>query len=145
MVKSKKQHNKHQSITDHVHTYVGKLNNSKIFAGVVMILLNVGSKLIPIQIGGSAEEYVKKSLNKYLLVFAMAWMGTRDIYTSLLLTVGFIIMSEYIFNDDSPWCIIPSYYKHTTNESIKNRINDKVRPEDISNVIKSLEDLKLKL
>jgi hypothetical protein len=144
MVKSKKQHTKHRSITDHVHNYVGQLNNSKIFAGIVMILLNIGSKLIPISIGGSAEEYVKKSLNKYLLVFAMAWMGTRDIYTSLLLTGIFILMSEYIFNDDSKLCIIPSYYKHTNNESIKNR-NDKLRPEDISNVIKSLEDLKLKL
>ena len=35
------------------------LNNSKFFAGVVMILLNIGSKFIQIQFSKSTEEYMK--------------------------------------------------------------------------------------
>lgn len=140
-----KKHSKPQSMSDKFNGYINHLNSSKLFAGIIMILLNVGSKLIPIQIGGTAEEYVKKSLNKYLLVFAMAWMGTRDIYTSLILTGIFIIMSEYIFNDNSRWCVIPLHYRHTSNESINNRIDTKLSQSDISNVIKSLEELKLKI
>jgi len=66
------------------------LNNSKFFAGVVMILLNVGSKFIQIQFSKSTEEYMKYSVSKQLLVFSMAWMGTRDIYTSLGLTAEFV-------------------------------------------------------
>jgi len=87
------------------------LNNSKFFAGVVMILLNVGSKFIQIQFSKSTEEYMKWSVSKQLLVFAMAWMGTRDIYTALGLTAVFTILSEYLFNEESSLCIVPHKYR----------------------------------
>jgi len=87
------------------------LNNSKFFAGVVMILLNVGSKFIQIQFSKSTEEYMKWSVSKQLLVFAMAWMGTRDIYTALGLTAVFTILSEYLFNEESKLCIVPFKYR----------------------------------
>ena len=87
------------------------LNNSKFFAGVVMILLNVGSKFISIQFSKSTEEYMKWSVSKQLLVFAMAWMGTRDIYTALGLTAVFTILSEYLFNEESSLCIVPYKYR----------------------------------
>jgi hypothetical protein len=87
------------------------LNNSKFFAGIVMILLNVGSKFIQIQFSRSTEEYMKWSVSKQLLVFAMAWMGTRDIYTALGLTAIFTILSEYLFNEESALCIVPQQYR----------------------------------
>jgi hypothetical protein len=90
-----------------IHGNVMNLNNSKFFAGVVMIMLNVGSKFIPIQFSKSAEEYLKKSLSKIMLVFAMSWMGTRDIYTAVLLTGVFVILSDYLFNEESVFCIVP--------------------------------------
>jgi hypothetical protein len=91
--------------------HVMYLNNSKFFAGVVMILLNVGSKFIQIQFSKSTEEYMKWSVSKQLLVFAMAWMGTRDIYTALGLTAIFTILSEYLFNEESSLCIVPQKYR----------------------------------
>jgi hypothetical protein len=87
------------------------LNNSKFFAGVIMILLNVGSKFITIQFSKSTEEYMKYTVSKQLLVFAMAWMGTRDIYAALGLTAVFTILSEHLFNEDSNFCIVPHEYR----------------------------------
>jgi len=87
------------------------LNNSKFFAGVIMILLNVGSKFIQIQFSKSTEEYMKWSVSKQLLVFSMAWMGTRDIYTALGLTAVFTILSEYLFNEESHLCVVPHKYR----------------------------------
>jgi len=91
--------------------HVMYLNNSKFFAGVIMILLNVGSKFISIQFSRSTEEYMKWAVSKQLLVFAMAWMGTRDIYTALGLTAVFTILSEYLFNEECSLCIIPHKYR----------------------------------
>ena len=91
--------------------HVMYLNNSKFFAGVIMILLNVGSKFIQIQFSKSTEEYMKWSVSKQLLVFAMAWMGTRDIYAALGLTAVFTILSEYLFNEESHLCIVPHQYR----------------------------------
>ena len=95
----------------YVNHHIMYLNNSKFFAGIVMILLNVGSKFIQIQFSKSTEEYMKYSVSKQLLVFSMAWMGTRDIYTALGLTAVFTILSEYLFNEESSLCIVPHRYR----------------------------------
>ena len=95
----------------YLNHHVVYLNNSKFFAGIVMILLNVGSKFIAIQFSKSTEEYMKFSLSKQLLVFAMAWMGTRDIYTALGLTAVFTILSEHLFNEESHLCVVPHHYR----------------------------------
>lgn len=99
------------TLFDFVNHHVVYLNNSKFFAGVIMILLNVGSKFISIQFSRSTEEYMKFSLSKQLLVFAMAWMGTRDIYTALGLTAVFTILSEHLFNEESHLCVVPPEYR----------------------------------
>ena len=91
----------------YINSHVMYLNNSKFFAGVIMILLNVGSKFMSIQFSKSTEEYMKFSLSKQFLVFAMAWMGTRDIYVALGLTAVFTILSEHLFNEESNLCVVP--------------------------------------
>ena len=95
----------------YVNHHIMYLNNSKFFAGIVMILLNVGSKFITIQFSKSTEEYMKYTVSKQLLVFSMAWMGTRDIYAALGLTAVFTILSEYLFNEQSNLCIVPPKYR----------------------------------
>jgi len=94
-----------------MNSHIMYLNNSKFFAGIIMILLNVGSKFIAIQFSKSTEEYMKYTVSKQLLVFSMAWMGTRDIYTSLGLTAVFTILSDHLFNEESSLCIVPHQYR----------------------------------
>ena len=93
------------------NSHVYTLNDSKYFAGVMMILLNVGSKFITIKFSKSTEEYIKYSVTKQILVFSMAWLGTRDIYTALGLTAIFSVLSEYLFNEESSMCIVPHEYR----------------------------------
>ena len=95
----------------YLHDHVGFLNNSKFFAGIVMILLNVGSKVVSIQFSKSTEEYFRSSLTRQILIFAMAWMGTRDIYTALALTAIFVVLSDHLFNEESDYCVVPHKYR----------------------------------
>jgi hypothetical protein len=95
----------------YVNHHIMYLNSSKFFAGVIMILLNIGSKFITIQFSKSAEEYMKYSVSKQLLIFSMAWMGTRDIYAALGLTAVFTILSDFLFNEESALCIVPHKYR----------------------------------
>ena len=94
-----------------IHEHIMYLNNSKFFAGIIMILLNVGSKFITVQFSKSTEEYMKYTLSKQILVFAMSWMGTRDIYTALGLTAIFTVLSDHLFNEESSLCIVPHSYR----------------------------------
>ena len=94
-----------------INNHVAYLNNSKFFAGVIMILLNIGSKFITVQFSKSTEQYLKYTISKQILVFAMAWMGTRDIYAAIGLTAFFTILSDYLFNEESSLCIVPHNYR----------------------------------
>jgi hypothetical protein len=99
------------NVLSYINHHIMYLNNSKFFAGMIMILLNIGSKFITIQFSKSTEEYMKYTVSKQLLVFAMAWMGTRDIYAALGLTAIFTILSEHLFNEESHMCIVPHNYR----------------------------------
>ena len=94
-----------------LHANIMDLNNSKYFAGFVMILLNLGAKVVPVQFSKSTQEYLKGGLSKNVFVFSMAWMGTRDVYTAIALTIAFIVLSEYLFNEESALCVVPEKYR----------------------------------
>jgi predicted neuraminidase len=125
----------------YIHDHILYLNSSKFFAGVVMIMLNVGSKFISIQFSKSTEEYLKFSLSKQLLVFAMAWMGTRDIYTALALTAIFVVLSDHLFNEESNYCIVP-YNQRVLNKLVDADGNGHATDTEISSAIAVLEKAK---
>lgn len=114
------------------------LNNSKFFAGIIMILLNICSKFITLQFSKSTEEYLKLSVTKQLMVFSMAWMGTRDIYTSLILTAVFTILSEHMFNEESKMCIVPHKYR-VLNKLVDSNKDGIVSDKEINEAIEILE------
>jgi hypothetical protein len=90
---------------------LASLNNSKFFAGLVMIMLNIGSKYITIELSKTQEEYLKNHVARQILIFSISWMGTRDILMSLALTAIFIVMTEFLFNENSQFCVIPMEYR----------------------------------
>jgi hypothetical protein len=124
-----------------VNNHILYLNNSKFFAGIVMILLNVGSKFISIQFSKSSEEYLKMTVTKQLLVFSMAWMGTRDIYTALVLTAVFTVLSDHLFNEESPYCCVPEKYRVLSKIMDTNK-DGEISQEEINNAITILENAK---
>ena len=90
--------------------YINSLNSSKYFTGIMMILLNVGSRFVEIKLSDSMESFVKYNVAKELLIFTMAWMGTRDIIVALVLTASFVILSEFLLNHKSNYCVLSKKY-----------------------------------
>ncbi len=121
-----------------IHNNILSLNNSKFFAGTLIILLNIGSKFINVQFSKSLEEYMKYSISKQVLIFAMSWMASRDIYTSLILTAVFTILSEHIFNEDSKFCAIPKKYR-MLDKIIDTNADGVLTEIEISNAVSILE------
>jgi hypothetical protein len=97
-----------QRMKYNIHTQIQNINNSKIFAGLMIITLNITSKFVNFRFSKSVERYLKYTFSKQILVFAIAWMGTRDIYIALIVTLGFILCFDYLFNEDSMFCCLPN-------------------------------------
>ena len=119
-------HSKFNSMRYNIHSHIQNINNSKIFAGLMIIILNITSKFVNFRFSKSVERYLKYTFSKQILVFAIAWMGTRDIYIALLVTVGFILCFDYLFNEDSMFCCLPN----SIIENLKELDEDDVVPEE---------------
>ena len=128
-----------KSFTDLFHN----LNTSTFFAGFVMIILNIGSRYINLDLNSSTESWIKYLMSKEVLVFAVSWMGTRSIYYALVITACFTIVADHLMNVDSKYCVIPSKFRdlHTMTEE-KHGPEKKVSDLEISNALHTLEKAK---
>jgi len=121
------------------HRTISSLNNSKVFAGIVMLMLNLGSRYITVKFSDSQEEFLRNCLGKYLLIFAIVWMGTRDIYISFVITIIIYIFGTFFFNEDSNMCMLSESFKTIgTKTESKNGITE----TDITSAIQTLEKVK---
>lgn len=118
-------------------SFIKIINDNKFFAGVIMLTMNIGSKYISIELSKTQESYIKYSLGRQLLVFTVLWMGTRDIVTSLIMTVIFILFADYLFNEHSRYCIIPEKYKEL-NISLDTK-NNKVTQKEVNDALDVLK------
>tara|TARA_B100000795_G_C22806835_1_gene445641 strand:+ start:17169 stop:17606 length:438 start_codon:yes stop_codon:yes gene_type:complete len=120
---------------------LSKINNSKFFAGFVMILLNIGSRFVKIEVSKSQEKYLKKSLGRHLMIFGVTWLGTRDLLIALSITAIFNVLIDYLLNEKSRFCIIP--HKHREFEEIMDLNNNgEVSENEINKAIEILNKAK---
>lgn len=107
--------------------YIEVLNNNKYFVGIIMILLNLGSKYISVELSQSQEKILGSPVIRRLILFTVFFTATRDIWISFLLTAAFVILVGGIFNDDSEYCLIPKRYRSYDYDK-----NQKISEQDIA-------------
>ena len=121
--------------------YAHQLNSSKFFAGLVMIMLNIGSKYITIKLSKSQEAYLRNTVARQLLIFSIIWMGTRDVLISIGMTAAFSVLTDHLFNEESNYCVIPKYLRKYEN-LIDDDNDGHITPEEVENATRILEKVK---
>ena len=106
-----------------LHNKIQAISTSKIFAGIMIILLNVSSKFVTIKVSKSMESYLKYTFSRNLLIFAIAFVGSRDIYVAVFVTLLFILFMDYLLNENSAFCILPDSFKEYHINLIENMDN----------------------
>lgn len=122
---------------------LASLNNSKFFAGIVMIMMNIGSKYISIKLTKSQELYLKNNVAKQMLIFAIAWMATKDILVALAITAIFHVLANHLLNENSTLCLIPHKWRNF--EKILDSDNDgEITDKEIEEAKELLHKAKMK-
>ena len=119
-----------KSSFNYLHNQIQAVNYSKIFAGLMIVILNIVSRFVNINLSKSMESYLKYTVSRQLLVFSIAWMGTRDIYIATFITICFIILSEYLFNEDSALCILSEDFQDYHNTVLENNRENENKVSD---------------
>jgi hypothetical protein len=88
-------------------SYIDLLNNNKFFWGSCMLFLNMGSRFVIADLGSFNEKILSHNLVKKFILFCLFFVATRDILTSLLLTIAFSIIIYGLFNENSKYSLVP--------------------------------------
>jgi hypothetical protein len=86
---------------------IESINSSPLFAGIMVLLLNVGSRFVIEDISKTQQEWFSNQLMRRLVIFAICFMATKDIVVSITLTGGFIVFTHGILAEDSPLSVLP--------------------------------------
>ena len=130
-----------EQMKKYLFTIVQPLNDSKIFAGLVILTLNLSSKMITLPMSRTVESVIKHSFSQYVLVFAIAWMGTREVLIASTVTIIFAICMEFLFNEKSAFCCLSEGFvnhKLAVLESFEGN-PDILSKEEIDGAVKTLE------
>ena len=125
------------------HRNVLLLNNSKVFAALIVLTLNISSRFVPLKLSKTMESYLQFTFSRDLLVFCIIWMGCREIYVAFFCTIMFIIFMDYLLNEESFYCILPETF--TTYHNDKALLHNVPSQKEIQNAKNILARVKRKL
>lgn len=130
-----------ENMKDYINHGAESVNNSKFFIAIVMIAMNLGSKYVAINFSKSQEAYLKLIFGRQLLIFSVAFMATRNIYISFMVLIGFVILADYAFNENSRFCVLPKSFKDLKH-AIDTNNDGKISEEELKNAIEILSKSK---
>ena len=93
-----------------------QLNNSKYFAGIMMLVLNLGSRFLIMELSQNQEQILSNKIIRRFVLFSVVFAATKDIWVSLVLTATFIVLVSGLFNENSDYCVVSKrkYFKEIT-------------------------------
>lgn len=84
-----------------------EMSNNKLFSGCIMLLTNIGGKYLAIDLPSNLEKIFSKSqLLRFLVIFSIFFMATRDIKIAFLLALLFYMTIKYFINENSTFCML---------------------------------------
>lgn len=123
------------SLPRNVELVLHKLNNSKYLLGFFIIFLNLGSKFISLRLNDYHVKIMRETIGRELMIFAICFVGTRDILVALVMSSLFILLNDYLFNDKSSLCIIPEEYQAKMKQAMDTNNNDIIDDSEIKRAI----------
>jgi hypothetical protein len=89
------------------------------------------------------ESFLKYSFSRNVLIFAICYVGSRDIYVSLFLTLFFILLMDVLLNEDCSFCILPKSFTDYHTSKLENMENQgpEPTPKEIQKAIQVLAKL----
>ena len=79
---------------DDIQNTSDMLNENKYFIGLMMIMVNVGSRFIIEELNDYQRKFINNPYFRRIVIFSVIFMATRDIITSIIIT-GFIVLYLY--------------------------------------------------
>jgi len=83
-----------------------EVNMNPYILGLAYILLNLGGRFMVMSVTPGQEAFLQNIVFRPLLLFAIMFIGTRNIVVAFWLTLVVIACLHYLFNENSSWFLL---------------------------------------
>ena len=100
-----------------------QINENKYLLGLMMILVTVGGRFIISELNEEQKKNINNKTLRRLFIFGVFFMATRDIVTSLILTIVFVLTISELLNDEEQYKKEEEINVDTVIENIQNELD----------------------
>ncbi len=90
------------------------LNTNPYFVGMFMLLLNLGGRFLALELTKKQEAFLQGAWIRPIIFFTVVFVATRNFVAAFWITLLFFFVIWVAANENSPFCMIPSWCGHDT-------------------------------
>ena len=99
------------------------LNANPYLIGIFMLVLNLGGRFLTLELTKKQEAFLQQPWLRPLVFFTVIFIATRNLAVAFWVSLFFFFIIWVAANENSPFCMIPSWCGHNLEE-------DKVKYEN---------------
>ena len=99
---------KNLTVSDSILMGLHDVNMNPYVLGLAYILLNLGGRFMTMSVTPGQEAFLQNIVFRPLLLFAIMFIGTRNIVVAFWLTLVVILCLHFLFNENSSWYLLAS-------------------------------------
>jgi len=81
-------------------------NNSTVLIAVALLMMNIGGGYIKEEIPDYLDDLLNTPVIRRIFIFIFVLSYTKDIGTSIIVTLLFILIFSYLLNRNSKYCVL---------------------------------------
>jgi hypothetical protein len=85
---------------------IQEINMNPYILGIAYILLNLGGRFMVLSVTPAQEAFLQNIVFRPLLLFAIMFIGTRNLVVAFWLTLGVLLVLHYLLNENSDWYLL---------------------------------------
>jgi hypothetical protein len=94
------------TLSDSILMSFHNVNMNPYVLGLAYILINLGGRFMVMSVTPLQEAFLQNIVFRPLLLFAIMFIGTRNIVVAFWLTLTVMLCLHYLFNENSSWYLL---------------------------------------
>ena len=89
-----------EKFVDEFQESLSCMNDNKYMIGLTMIMLNIGARFIIDELDDDLRKMISNKFVRRVFIFCSFFMATKDFFTSIVLTLIFVILINEVFGTE---------------------------------------------
>jgi len=98
------------TMADSMLLSIQDINMNPYLLGFAYILLNLGGRFMVLSVTPAQEAFLQNIVFRPLLLYAIMFIGTRNLVVAFWLTLVVLVSLHYLLNENSDWYLLKPHH-----------------------------------